>query len=147
MPEEYLQNLNQDWNSIIHEHGGFFNCVFFPVLVCLFVCHLIVGFLFLFLFNFFLSVLSTSPSLSSHPYSHPFHSPSFSSATIHCSPSQVLFLLLLIHSFSLPSHCPPIFLNLSTYYPSLLHTYHLLTNQLYITPTPCNPWHKNPTLQ
>jgi hypothetical protein len=37
-----------------------------------------------------------------------------------------------------------------TNYPSLLHTHHLLTKllyQLYTNPTPCNPWHKHPTLQ
>jgi hypothetical protein len=39
---------------------------------------------------------------------------------------------------------------LSTDYPSLLHTHHLLTNllnQLYTAPITCNPWHKHPPLQ
>jgi hypothetical protein len=65
-------------------------------------------FLFLFLFSFLLSVLSNSPSRLSHPYSHRLHSPSFSCATIHCSPSQLLFLPLLIHSVPLSSPPPPI---------------------------------------
>jgi hypothetical protein len=69
-----------------------------------------VGCLFLFLFSFFLSVLSTSPSLSSHPYSHPLHSPYLSCATIHCCPSQLLFLPLLTHS-------PPAFTSSSSSQP------------------------------
>jgi hypothetical protein len=50
-------------------------------------------------FFFFYSVLLTLSSLISYPYSYPLHFPSFSHTTIHCSPSQLLFLPLLIHSF------------------------------------------------
>jgi hypothetical protein len=49
-------------------------------------------------FVFFFSILLISPSLFSYPYSYPLHFPSFSYATIHYSPSQLLFLPLLIHS-------------------------------------------------
>jgi hypothetical protein len=88
-------------------------------------------FLFFFLsFSFFIPVLLTWSSLFSYAYSHPLHSPSLSCATIHCAPSQLLFLPLLIHSFPC-LHLP--FLstsNLSPHYPSLLHTYHLLTSLL-----------------
>jgi hypothetical protein len=86
----------------------------------LFVCFIIVDFYF---HSYFLSVLSTSPSLSFHPYSHPLHFPSFSCAIIHCFPSQLLFLPLLIHSLPcihLSLQTSP---NLSPHYPSLLHTH------------------------
>jgi hypothetical protein len=59
---------------------GFFNWVSFFILI------------------FIIPVLLTSPSLFSSPYSYPLYFPSFSCATIHCSPSQILFLPLLIHS-------------------------------------------------
>jgi hypothetical protein len=68
----------------------------------------------------------------------PPHFPSFSCTKIHCSPSQLLFLQLLIHSlpvFTSPSHSP----NLSPHYPSLLHIHYPLTSllyQLYTTPAP-----------
>jgi hypothetical protein len=84
------------------------------------------------------SVLLTSPSLFSYPYSYPPHFPSFSCATIHCSPSQILFLPLLMYSI-------PIFTSLF-YAPSTCHhtvpPSHLLTRllyQLYTTSAPCNP--------
>jgi hypothetical protein len=88
------------------------------------------------------SILLTSSSLFSYPYSY---SPSFSlnsCAKIHCSTSQLLFLILFIHS--LPClHLPLLsFPNLSPHYPSLLRTHHLLTSllyKLYTTPAPCNP--------
>jgi hypothetical protein len=59
-------------------------------------------------FLFFHSILSPLPSQSSHLYSYHFHSPSFSCAKIHCYPSQLLFLPLLIHYFALPSTSSPI---------------------------------------
>jgi hypothetical protein len=116
-------------------------------LFCLFV--LLLWVFYFYFYSYFLSKLSTLPSPSSYPYSHPLHCPS-SCAKIHCSLAQLLFLPLLIHSLLCP-HLPfPFSLNLSPDYLSLLHTPHLLTNllhQLYITTTPCNPWHKHPTLQ
>jgi hypothetical protein len=90
----------------------YFSCPF-----CLFVCYIIVDFLlYCYLYFFFMYSLlyhhylltSTLSSLSSHLYSHPLHSPSFCCATIHCSPSQLLFLPLLIHSVPLSSPPPPI---------------------------------------
>jgi hypothetical protein len=54
-------------------------------------------FLFLILI-FIIPVVLTLPSLLSYPYSYPLHFLSFC-ATIHCSPSQLLFLPLPIHSF------------------------------------------------
>jgi hypothetical protein len=70
---------------LFHE-CGFFISIFIPI------------------FFFLLSL----PSPSSHPYSHPFHSSSFSCAKTHCSPSQLLFLPLRIHSQPLPSTSPSI---------------------------------------
>jgi hypothetical protein len=126
----------------------FFIVVFF-LLFCLFVCYIIVGFYFYSNILFFLSVLSTSPSLSSHPSSHPLPSPSFSCATIHYSSSQLLFLSFLIHSLSLPSPPPSILPQPVTTLPippthsppadQPIPNLHNLT--------PCNPWHKHPTLQ
>jgi hypothetical protein len=49
---------------------------------------------------FFISLLLTCSELFSYPYSYPFHFPSFSCTTICCSPFQLLFLPLSIHSFS-----------------------------------------------
>jgi hypothetical protein len=75
---------------------------------------------------FFLSSLLTLPSLFSYFYSYPLHFPSFSCATVHYSPSQLLFLLILIHSphFHLPfyssSNCSP------TMAPSYTFTTHWL---------------------
>jgi hypothetical protein len=76
---------------------------------------------FSFFFSFFIPVLLTPSSLFSYPYSHPLHSSSFFCTTIHCSPSQLLFLPLLIHWFSClhfpllsssslspPIHSPPV---------------------------------------
>jgi hypothetical protein len=81
------------------------------------------------------------PSLFSYSRSYPFHVTSFSCTMIHCSPSQLLFLPLLIHS---PCFCCPIlfFPNLSPHYSSLLHTHHPQTSLLYqpyTPPGPCNP--------
>jgi hypothetical protein len=81
-------------------------------------------------FFFFYSYLLIPSLLSFYPYSHPLHFPSFSCTAIHCSPSQLLFLALLIHSFPclhFPSYPP---LNLSPHY-TPPHTQHLLTNLLY----------------
>jgi hypothetical protein len=122
--------------------------VFFLLFVSLFYhCGLFIS-IFIPIFFFFLSILSTSPSSSSHPYSQLLHSSSFSWANIHCSPSQLLFLSLLILSFPLPTLSLPIFLKHVTRLAPHTHTHHLLTNllyQLYTTLTPCNPWHS--TLQ
>jgi hypothetical protein len=62
-----------------------------------------------FLIVFFFPVSLNSPSLFSYPSSYPLHFPSFSCATIHCSPSQLLFQPLLIHSFPgfMPLFYPP----------------------------------------
>jgi hypothetical protein len=60
---------------------------------------------FLFLYLFFFSAL-TSASLFSYRYSYPLHFPSFSCVTTHCPPSQLPFLLHLIHSLPLPSPPP-----------------------------------------
>jgi hypothetical protein len=107
----------------------FLNCFF--VLFCSFCCccSIIVGFLtpttkyyIVFYFYFyFLSVLLTSPSLSSHSYSYPLYSLLFPCATIHCSPSQLLFLLHILHSLPLSSP-PPLILgpNVLPHYSSLL---------------------------
>jgi hypothetical protein len=99
-------------------------------------------FLFLsFFLSFFIPALLTPSSLFCYPYSHSLHSPSFSCTIIHCSPSQLLFLPLLIHSFPclhLPFRYSP---NLSPYYPSFLHIHHLLISLLYplhTIPAPCN---------
>jgi hypothetical protein len=51
----------------------------------------------------FFSVLLTLPSPFSYPYSYPLHFQPFSCATIHWSPSQLLFPYFLIHSLSLSS--------------------------------------------
>jgi hypothetical protein len=92
---------------------------------------------------FFKSALLASPSLFSCPYSYPLHFPSFSCATIHCSPSQLFFLPLLIQSF-LCLHLSLLlsFPNLSQLYPSLLHTHHSVTSLLsqpYTPPAPAIP--------
>jgi hypothetical protein len=87
-------------------------------------------YLLFFLLCFFSSALLTSPSLFSYPYSYPLQLPSFSCATIHFSPSQLLFLLLLI-TFSHVHHPLLSSPSLSPHYPSLLHIHHLLTNLLY----------------
>jgi hypothetical protein len=89
----------------------FFFLFFFNFLLFIFFVYFIIvsfSFLFFFLFTFFLSVLSMLPSPLSHSYSHPLHSPSLFCVQIHCSPSQLLFLPLPIHHFSLPSPSPPI---------------------------------------
>jgi hypothetical protein len=94
-------------------------------------------------FLFFpLSILSTLPPSSSHPYSHNLHSLTFSCTKIHCSPSKLLFWLLLIHTLPLPNLLLPFSPNLSPDCPTLLHTHHLLKNllhQLYTTLTPAIP--------
>jgi hypothetical protein len=101
-------------------------------------------------FLFFIPALLNSPSLFTYPYSYPLHFPSFFCATIHCSPSQLFFLTLLIYSFpclQVPLLSSP---NLSPHYYSLLNTHHPLTSlqyQLYTILVPCNPWHKHPSLQ
>jgi hypothetical protein len=63
---------------------------------------------------YFFSVLLTSPSLFSYPYSYSLHFPSFTYDIVHCSPSQLLFLPLLIHS-------PPCLRLLLLSSPSLSH--------------------------
>jgi hypothetical protein len=63
----------------------------------------------------FFPVLLPSPSLFSCLYFYPLHFPSFSYATIHCSSSQLLFLLLLTHSL-------PIFISPSYPSPTCHHT-------------------------
>jgi hypothetical protein len=115
--------------------------LFFFFVVCLFVILLWVFlFLFLYLFSFFVSILSTSPSLSSYPYSHPLHSPSPVLQSIALLPDYSFFLFILSPCIHLP------FLSSLTCHqttpPSYTHA-----DQLYTTPNPCNPWHKNPTLQ
>jgi hypothetical protein len=77
----------------------------------------------------------------------PLHFLTFSCAIIHCSPSQLLYLLLCIHSLPHLHLCLLSSPNLSPHYLSLLHTHHLLTSQLCTPPVPCNPWHKHPPLQ
>jgi hypothetical protein len=67
------------------------------------------------------------PLLFTSPYSYPLHFLSFSCAAIHCSPLQLPFLFLLIHS----SHyiCLPLlsFPNQSPHFLSFLNIHHLLT--------------------
>jgi hypothetical protein len=59
-------------------------------------------------FCLFFFVLLTLPSLFSYPYSYPLHVSCSSCATIHSSPSQLLVLLLLIHSVPIfASPCYP----------------------------------------
>jgi hypothetical protein len=50
-------------------------------------------------FLLFISVLLTPSSLFSYPSSHPLHFPYIPCTTFCCSPSQLLFLPLFIHSF------------------------------------------------
>jgi hypothetical protein len=84
---------------------------------------LLLLYLFFFL-NFLLFVLFTLTSLFSYSYSYPFHFPSFCCATIHCSPSQLLFLPLLIHAFPLSlSHHPS-----STCYHTIPPSYTITTH-------------------
>jgi hypothetical protein len=52
-----------------------------------------------FIFSFLIPVLLMSPSILSYSYSYHLHFLSFSCATTHRSPSQLLFLPFLIHSF------------------------------------------------
>jgi hypothetical protein len=86
---------------------------------------LLLLYLFFFL-NFLLFVLFTLTSLFSYSYSYPFHFPSFCCATIHCSPSQLLFLPLLIHAFPLSlSHHPS-----STCYHTIPPSYTITTHWL-----------------
>jgi hypothetical protein len=103
--KERLQNFYKRLNFL-----WFFNLMFF-----------IVSFLFLILI-FIIPILLTLPSLFSYSYSYPLHFPSFCCATIHCSPSQLLFLPLLTHSFPclhLPFLSSP---NQSSHYHSLIHS-------------------------
>jgi hypothetical protein len=79
---------------------------------------------------FLFPVLLTSSSLFSYPYSYPLHFPFFCT-TIHCSPSQILFLFLLIHSFSCLHISLLFYPNLSPHHPSLLHTHYLLTSPMH----------------
>jgi hypothetical protein len=72
---------------------------------------------------FIIPALLTSPSLFSYPYSYPLHFPSFSCAIIHCSPSHLLFLPLLILFFPHLHLSLLSFPTLSPHYPSLLHTH------------------------
>jgi hypothetical protein len=100
----------------------FLNLVFWLFIILLWVFYF-------YFYSYFLSVLSTLPSLLSHPYSHHLHSPIFSCATIHGSPSQLLFLPI-IHFLHLPS--PPFLYSPNCHYtipPS--YTHKLLTNLLY----------------
>jgi hypothetical protein len=102
------------------------------------------------LFSFFIPISLNSSSLFSYPYSLPLYFPSFFCTTIQCSPSHLLFLPLLTHSFPC-LHL--IFLSspsLSPQESSLLHICHLLTSllqQLYTNQVHCNPWHKHSTGQ
>jgi hypothetical protein len=79
------------------------------------------------LLSFLIPVLLILPSLFSYPYSYPLHFPSFSYVAIYCSPSQLLFLPLLIHSF-------PVFTSFSHPPPTCHHTippsYTLTTHRL-----------------
>jgi hypothetical protein len=68
-------------------------------------------------------VLLPSPSKFFYTYSYPLHLPSFScAATIHYSPSQLFFLILLIHSFPC-LHLPT--LSSPTYHHTSLPSYTL----------------------
>jgi hypothetical protein len=101
---------------------------------CCFVCLIIVGFYLYFYsyFLFFLSILSTLPSSSSHRHSHFLHSPSLSCAKIHRRFLPNSFVCPFSSIFSPCAHLPqPFSPNLSSGYPSLLCTHHLLTNLLY----------------
>jgi hypothetical protein len=92
----------------------------------LFEVAILVGFFFLFFFciiNFIITIF-LSLFLPSSP------SP-FSCATIYCSPSQLLFLPLLIYSFPYLSLPLLSFPNLSPHNPSLLHTHYSQTSLLY----------------
>jgi hypothetical protein len=92
-----------------------------------------VVFLFLFCINNFTIIIVWSLFLL------PYFS-SFSFVTIHCSPSQLLFLPLLIHTLPLSLLPPPI--PPSPHYLFLLHIQHLLTSlpyQLYTTQPPAIP--------
>jgi hypothetical protein len=103
----------------------------------------------LLLYLFFL-VLLAFPLLFSSPYSYPLHFLSFSCAAIHCSPLQLPFLPLLIHTFQYICLLLLSFPNLSPHFLSLLHIHHRLTRlpyQPYTPDTPCNPWHNHLPLQ
>jgi hypothetical protein len=67
------------------------------------------------------------------------YNPLFSLPTILSTPSHPLSTPVLNSPFSSS--------NLSSHYPSLLHTHNLLTTllcQLYTFTVPCIPWHKHP---
>jgi hypothetical protein len=105
----------------------------------LFLCLLFLLFLFCVCFIFFYItnfIVTIFLSLFLPP-----HFPSFSCATIHCFPSQLLFLPLFIHSFPCLQLALLSFPNQSPHYPFLLYIHHPLTSllyQLYTTPAPCN---------
>jgi hypothetical protein len=97
-------------------------------------------FFIVFLYYYYYYCIINFTSLFSYSCSYPLYFPS-SCTTIHCFPSHLLFLPLLIHSFP-HIHLPLLsFPNLSSHYDSLLHTHHPLTSQLYqlyTTPSTCN---------
>jgi hypothetical protein len=102
---------------------------FYPVLF-LFVWYIIVGFLFLFLLLFSFCTINFTITIFSSLFS-PLSLSSFSCATIHYFPSQLLFLPLLFHSLPLPS---PLFHPPSTCHYTTLHFYTLITcRQIYCT--------------
>jgi hypothetical protein len=106
---------------------GFLKNFFLVFFVCLFYYGSFFIFIFIPIFFLFLSILLTLPPSSSHPYCYPLHSPSFSYAKIHSSPSQLLFLPLLIHFLHLPTPSPPILPQPPTRLPLPPMHYHLLT--------------------
>jgi hypothetical protein len=120
-------------------------CSFFFPFFCLFI---------ILLQGFFIPIFLLYYQL----YHHYLLIPTLIPFTFLPSPVVKSIALLPYYSFcpfsSTLSHCPHLSIlfspNLSPDYPSLLHTHDLLTNllyQLYTTPTPCNLWHKHPTLQ
>jgi hypothetical protein len=100
---------------------------FFSSFFCLYVCYIIVDFYF---YSYFLFFSFCTINLTITIFSSLLSPPSLSLLLcyIHCSPSQLLFLPLLIHYLSLLLPPPLILLQPVTTLPLLLHTHRLLAN-------------------
>jgi hypothetical protein len=127
---------------------------FFPVfyvVVCFFLCYIIMKkiFLLLLLFSFLSFCTSKFTITIFSSLLSPLHSSSFSCAKIHCSPSQLLFLPLLIHSLHLPSPSPILPQPVTRIALPPIHSPpdDQLTVPTLHNPNPSNPWPKYLTLQ
>jgi hypothetical protein len=115
---------------------------------CLFIFYSEFFVFILFTYSFFsFYTMNITITIFSSQLSHPY-SPSSSCAKIYCSPAQLLFLPLVIHSFPLSTPSPSILPQHVTTLP-LLPTHSTPTDQPAI-PTlhnPNSPHNKHPTLQ